>query len=410
MRKRQGLSFLELMLAMSLTFLAISFLMGSFVTAIKRSGQSRHTAVASAAAQSKIERLGAMAPDSIVSGSGKLTSNGEELTYQIDVSDAGDYDGDGYNDPDLKVIRVTMTAADGATASLTRLKSINPPFYGVACGASPDGVFYSKEDCCVNYPMGAEDAGAGTWPCFDDYTSYFLYDIVQQPAGPDLPNGGHPGAVACNQACTRLWTVDYINNGIRVANKGTAGWSAITRPAGLIRPTGLACDGAGDRVFLMDEGSSKIYIYDYPSNTWSPGYRMPAPNTAHVKGLACDGTGSRVWAVDADHDSIRRFDVATRSWSASQYTASFSNLRAVAVTQDGSKLFAMDDQRLHFATVNGGGVPVGWSSSTLLSKHIEDVPAGLACNATGTVVWGSAKNGLLCRYDVAGDYWDEFYH
>ena len=406
-RKTRGLSFLELMMAMSLTFLAVSFLMGAFVTSIRRSGQSRHATLAASAAQSRLEFLSSVAIESLTPvANGVLMMGNEKFTYQVDISDAGDYDGDGTPDFDLKLLQVTMTAPSGATSTMMRLRVANPPYYGVACGDSPEGAFYGSAD--PNYatiPVGARDRGMGNYPDFNASSGYFLYDPSTVP-NPDLPNNGKVGAVACDSACTKFYVVDYINGGVRSLTQGTTNWSAIQRPAGLGRASGLCCDATGTKIFLADERNHCLWRFN--GSTWTGPFTPTAPAAGRLLGLSCDATGSTVWAVDAQKGCLRRFDATTNTWSATEYgDPSLGTPTGVAVRADGNQVFVMDGGQLFWFDPASPTTP--WSTTHLLSKLAEDIPSGLACNNDGTVVWAVPIWGPLARYDVANDVWDENY-
>ena len=394
------------MMAMSLTFLAVSFLMGAFVTSIRRGGQSRHTTLAATAAQSKLEMLGSVAMESLAPiVNGQFSVAGEKFVYQVDIADAGDYDGDGCPDPDLKVVNVTMTAPSGASSSMTRLRVSSPPYFGVACGAGPDGAFFGTADPGYNTcPVGARDNGLGNQPDFNTSSGYFLYNGGIVP-NPNLPNNGRVGAVACDAACTTYYVVDYINGGMRKISQSTPSWSSILRPAGLGRPSGLCCDQTGTKVFLADETNRCIWRYN--GSVWSGPY-TPSPAAGKLLGLACDSAGNQVWAVDSQQGCLRNFDALTNTWSSTRYTDPDLGVPSgVAVRGDGSRIFVMDGGQLFWFDPVAPTPP--WSTTHLLSKLASDIPSGLACNPAGTVVWAVPIWGPLARYDVTNDYWDEFY-
>jgi hypothetical protein len=395
------------MMAMSLTFLAISFLMGAFLTTLRRSGQSRHTTMAATAAQSKLELLSAIAMESLAPvANGQFQMGNEKFVYQVEISDAGDYDADGLVDHDLKVLKVTMTAPSGATSTMSRLRVSNPPYYGVACGSGPDGAFFGSADPCWNsYPVGAKDNGAGNEPDFNASSGYFLYNPGSVPT-PDLPNRGRVGAVACDSACKKFYVIDYINGGLRSISEGAATWSAVQRPAGLGRASGLCCDATGSKVFVADETNRCLWRFNGAS--WSGPYSPTAPAAGRLLGLACDSAGDKVWAVDSQKGCLRRFDAVTNSWDPTQY--SDPNLgvpTGVAVRGDGKQVFVMDGGQLFWFDPATPSAP--WSTTHLLSKLASDVPSGLACNPAGTVVWAVPIWGPLARYDLGNDSWDEFY-
>ncbi|MCE7873288.1 response regulator [bacterium CPR1] len=115
-RKPKGLSFLELLVAMTITFLAISFLMGLFVNAARNNDRSHTYSTAAFLAQGRMEVLAATPIDQLVTGSDTFAGNFSSYVYEVDVQDAGDYDGDGIDDGDLKVISLKVTAPGGKEA------------------------------------------------------------------------------------------------------------------------------------------------------------------------------------------------------------------------------------------------------------------------------------------------------
>lgn len=397
---------------MTITFLAISFLMGLFVSAARNNDRSKQFSAAGALAQSKMEILNATPLDQIVTGSDNFTGKFSSYVYNVDIADAGDYDGDGTVDPDMKMITLTVTAPDNkGVATLFALRSSPEPFIGVAChGSDPNLTFMGSHDSSYPYVHG--------W----DYASWDLDPGSLFPftgAGPyDMPNGGRPGDVAASPTLNSYWAVDYVNNGLRFASQAAGGnWNAnLFRPSGLGHATGVCTNTGGDQVWLSDETNHCLWLYTNApalAGTWSsaikPGGAIDA--LGRVRGIACDGTGSEVYVADVDNNCIRHYTGgASGTWSNTHIKNpdnSLNQVNGVAVTRDNSKLFVMDGTTLQWTDPSN---PTTWTSVDLHGKLEEDGPQGLTVNDDGTVVWAIAKNGLLFRCDVSdpiNPIWDE---
>lgn len=391
--KRRGLSFLELMLAMTLTFLAISFLMGMFLTAIRETGRSRHATIATALAQSKLERLNAMAVEAVTTGTGQW----DEFTYTVDVADAGDYDADGYDDPDLKVVTVTVTSPKGVRSTMQSLRPAGVPFFGIACCDAYPAAIWSLDEP-DGYPYGWDDGTATVNP-----TSLWFCN----PNTP-MPAGGRPGGIAASADLNVVWAVDVTNQGIRSLQSGPA-WSNLRRPGGLGRPTGIASNGSGDKVWVADEANRCLFKYKPSADAWS-GPIIPVPAAGRLKGASADRSGDNVWVVDADNRCVRHYWPPTDSWDPLAFTnGSFDETVSVAVSGDGKWLFVMDSDQLHIKNVTPpvASGTTGWTVVDLDSKLVCDIPQGLAANYDGSLVWANPKRGPLFKYDRLNDNWYE---
>ncbi|MCA9792091.1 MAG: hypothetical protein KC910_09865, partial [Candidatus Eremiobacteraeota bacterium] len=131
-QRKRGLTFLELLVAMSIAFLSISFLLGLFASATSSSGRARQLSVANFLKQSTMERILAMPLDQLAATSSSYSGQFSEYTYEVDVINPGDFDGDGVPDPELRVLEVTITGPSGFKTKVQTLRKAYDPYYGVA--------------------------------------------------------------------------------------------------------------------------------------------------------------------------------------------------------------------------------------------------------------------------------------
>lgn len=393
MRKtKRGLSFLELVMAMSMTFLAMTLLVGTFLTGLRHSGKSREMARATGLAQARLERLSALTMDSIQPGSWPIGTDTEHLTYRVDVADAGDYDGDGLDDPDFKMVTVTVFNKDEPQCRLATLKPAISALYGAECSANQDQALFCVDDSAHKYPAGWDDPSGQLDPA-----AWFLF-----ASDATLPEGGRPAGVAASDDLQTVWVVDFIKQGIRKATAPSNAWSACKRPCGLGTPTGLCGRSDLSELWLGDGSNYCLWSYRPATDSWS-GPLRPC-GLGKVTGVATRPLGQVVWLADADHHCLRKYTPATDTWDATSYTSpELGELVAVALREDGQRVYAMDERYLHWLDLPSAT----WSKVPLPAKLRSDTPQGLALNYAGTLLWASPRRGPLYKYDVTADTWTE---
>ncbi|GMU55410.1 MAG: hypothetical protein AMXMBFR33_45560 [Candidatus Xenobia bacterium] len=394
---------------MSITFLAISFLMGLFVNAARNNDRSQTYSTAAFLAQGRMEVLAATPIDQLVTGNDTFAGQFSSYVYDVDVQDAGDYDGDGVDDGDLKVVTLRVTAPGGkAVASLVALRTMPIPFFNSSChGSDPNLTFMGSAKPNKRFPRG--------WDYTDglDPVSIWFYNLTQSQR--TMPNGGRPGAVAATPDLTKLYAVDYVNRGVRFIDSAMTTWSpTLLRPAGLGYPTGIATSQNGDVVWLADETNRCLWRYDTGTGTWSNQIKPtnPGDTLGRLRGVTCSADGSTVYVADLDYDCVRQYSGG--AWNPTPLKnpdGSLDNVQGVAVTRDGSKLYVLDQNGLQFC--DPATAATTWRDLSLDSKLEEDIPQGLSVSDDGNTVWAVAANGLLFRCDLSSYtvdgcwYWEE---
>lgn len=385
---------------MTITFLAISFLMGLFVSATRNNNRAKTLSTAGFLAQSKMEVLHATPLDQIVTGTDNFTGQYASYVYDVEVQDAGDYDGDGTPDPDMKMITLKVTAPDNkGVASLFSLRSAGEPFLGVACHATDKKLAF----------MGSADSGDAYvhgWKFPNELDPNALFPFTTG-AIKLMPNGGRGGDVAADPNLNSMWAVDSVNNCLRYYDKTMADWSPTAfRPAGLGWATGVAVNTAGDTVWLSDESNKCLWTYTnapHLAGIWSTALRPPPPDTlGRIRDISVNDAGTEVWMADFDNNCVRHYtwNGAGGNWDPVRYKNpdnSLDGVVGVAVTRDGSRLYVMDEFTLQWCDPSN---PAVWTKIDLDSKLSEDIPHGLAVSDDGRWVWAIAKNGLLFRCDT----------
>ena len=428
--KRKGLSFLELVIAMTLTFLTITFLMGLFVTSIRNGERSKKRTRAALMAQSTLERLSAFTADQIGSTHANFDPPMQDYCYDVDVQPAGDYSGSGAgDDPDLKKVICTVTDPAGNQSTLVALRQASTPLYGLAVSRTTDDLVFSQDP--IKYgvsssrpvPISCNNTTNPLVVTGGDQSQIVWYPttIFLEPAGnPVMPANGQVGAICASPNLNGFCAVDLTNRGIRfISAGGTGNWSALSTPTGLGHPsgvTGKVDPGGNSHIFLGDDKNRCLWEYKQSTNTWNG--PLAAPGMGRVASIGTDDGLSAVWAIDVNAKGIRRYDVTSGSWSASVSAPTDPSLPAIgtlvglAVSGNGKKVFICDEQHLYIldTPTNTWTVPPSvMGCGGMPSKLTSDIPQALATNFDGTRMWANPVFGSLYYYDVTTDYWCENY-
>jgi|EP01012_Entosiphon_sulcatum_P066538 Tfp pilus assembly protein PilV len=424
--KRKGLSFLELVIAMTLTFLSITFLMGLFITSIRNGERSKKRTTAAVMAQSTLERLSAFTADQIVSTTANFDPPMQDYTYNVDVQPAGNYTGSG-NDPDLKQVICTVTDPAGNQSTMVALRQAATPLYGAVVNRANDNVVFTQDP--VRYasrytgpqpiycngttsPGATQTSGADPRP----FINWYAPPVFLNPAkDPQMPGGGQAGAICASPDLSAFCAVDINNRGIRFISQTSPSWSTLATPTGLGHPSGVSgsLTAGSEHIFLGDDKNRCLWEYRRSANTWN-GPLAPS-GMGRVASLGSDDALTTVWAIDVNAKGLRKYDVASGTWSFTAPGAvlpAVGNMVGLAVSGDGKKAFVCDEQNLYVLdtlTNNWSVPPSVLSAGGMPSKLTSDMPQSLATNLDGTKLWASPVYGSLYYYDVVGDHWFEDY-
>jgi len=427
--KRKGLSFLELVIAMTLTFLTITFLMGLFVTSIRNGERSKKRTRAALMAQSTLERLSAFTADQIASTHANFDPPLQDYCYDVDVQSAGDYSGSGYgDDPDLKQVICTVYAPDGNHSTLMALRQAATPLYGLAVSRTTDDLVFSQDP--VKYgasssrpvPIACNNTTNPAVVTGGDQSQIIWYPttIFLDTAGnPTMPSNGQVGAICANPTLTGFCAVDLTGRGIRFISSGAPTWGNLATPTGLGHPSGITGKvetGGNSHIFLGDDKNSCLWEYKQNTNSWTG--PLAAPGMGRVASIGSDDALNVVWVIDVKAKGIRRYDVLSGTWAAGVSAPSdpafpsVGTLVGLAVSGDGKKVFTCDEQTLYiYDTVSNTWTvpPSVLGCGGMPSKLTSDIPQALATNFDGTKMWANPVFGSLYYYDVPTDYWCENY-
>lgn len=383
MKKRRGLTFLELLLAMMIAFLAVSFLMGLFVSGARAGVRSREISTANLLAQGAMERLLVVPVEQIQAGVHQFGVNYPGFTYTLDVTDPGDFDGDGNDDEDLKVVTMTVTTPIDNFLTFTALRRKTEPYMG-ACAKGPDDhmVFSASGE---NSPL--------EWSCgttFGDCDSGCVTPLPPMP-------GGQPGDVAFVPTTGDVWVVDQGSAGIRRCDSSGVWWPAVKPPIAS-EPCGLATDTKTGDVLWMTDLANKC-LWSYAGGVWT---QMPAPAVplTRPQGVAVNEDGTQVWVSDKDSNSLRCYRPGI-GWDAPYTDPGLREPEGVAVTPDGQWAFAADATKVFVFPASGGGGAVG--SGTIDGKAQTDYPAGMCVSADGTILYLNTRRGSVWGVDISSD-------
>lgn len=419
--KRKGLSFLELVIAMTLTFLSITFLMGLFITSIKNGERSKKRTTAAIMAHSTLERLSAFTADQIVSTTGNFAPPLEDYMYNVDVQPAGDYTGSG-DDPDLKQVICTVTDPAGNKSTMVALRQAATPLYGIVASRTDDNLVFTQDpNCYTQYqPVSCNNTtnpGVINNPWDQSLINWYPSTTFLEPSEPLMP-GGQIGAICANSNLTAYCAVDLTARGIRFISLGSPNWGPPLKPTGLGHPsgvTGRVGTGGSDHVFLGDDKNRCLWEYTQSSNTWNG--PLAAPGMGRVASIGSNDALSSVWAIDVNAKALRKYDVTSATWTLHTPPPGPSiptpgNLVGLAVSGDGKKVFVCDEQTLYILDVVSDTwvvPPSVLGAGSMPNKLTSDIPQSLATNMDGSKLWASPVYGSLYYYDVVNDSWCENY-
>ena len=252
--RREGLTFLELVIAMSIAFVAVTFVLGVMISATRHHRKAKELSSSTFLAQSTMERFLTIPAGQLPLG-GPYPFSGDfaDFIYKVDANAAGDFDGDGTNDPELTVLTLTVTSPAGNQIAFTALRQEDPPFYGTA-PINTTKTFLSI-DC-------------------DDKVQ--LWDGGVNPVFTSVP--GHAGDMVSDWADTELWVVDRAGTGIRSLDLlSPVNWSALLKPAQMQRPVGITANPDCDYIFVSDSGKRCLWKYKPSVGAWEGPFSPSVP-------------------------------------------------------------------------------------------------------------------------------------
>ncbi|MBS2039290.1 hypothetical protein JST97_30175 [bacterium] len=420
--KRKGLSFLELVIAMTLTFLSITFLMGLFITSIRNGETSKKRTTAAIMAHSTLERLSAFTADQIPSTTAHFDPPMQDYTYNVDIQPAGDYTGTGTgDDPDLKQVICTVTDPSGNSSTLVALRQAATPLYGLVASHIDDNLVFTQNPVnftqyqpisCNNTTNPAVVGSPYDQSLINWYPSTVFLDATQ----PQMPNNGKAGAICSNPDLSAFCAVDLTNLGIRFISSSSPTWSTLAKPTGIGHPSGVTGKVGSPgtcHIFLGDDKNRCLWEYKQSTNSWTG--PLTTPGMGRIASLSSDDLMSSIWVVDVNAKGLRKYDLSSGTWS--QYLPDSTlpapgNLVGLAVSGNGKKVFTCDEQTLYILDVASGtwSVPPSvLSAGSMPSKLTSDIPQALAANMDGSKLWANPVYGSLYYYDVTNDIWSENY-
>lgn len=380
--KPRGLTFLELMLAMMIAFLAVSFLMGLFISGAKAGARSRQVSEANLLAQGAMERLLAVPVDQLPLGTHAFGPAYPGYSYRLEVIDPGDFDGDGNDDPELSVLTMTVITPVTDHLSFSALRRKSEPFMGATGvdASSNKAVFTVMGD---NSPI--------SWTCgtSDDDPCACALTLPAMPSG-------QPGDVCCDGGGTSLWAVDYSSGGIRKLDMGTNVWGPAVIPPLSIEPQGIGTDITGSTIWLTDTANKALWSYTVATGQWQ---QIPAPADPLLRplGVAVHKDGKDIWIADKDKHAIRHYNTTT-GWDPTLYQhAELQDPEGVAVGLDGT-VYAVNPYKVFIFSGGVAGAP-----AEIDGKAQTDYPAGLSVSWDGKVLYLATRRGSVWAVDLEDD-------
>jgi DNA-binding beta-propeller fold protein YncE len=211
-----------------------------------------------------------------------------------------------------------------------------------------------------------------------------------------------PLGVAADAGGTRA-VVDSVNGRIQlVAPDGSiaATWgSPAPGPTILPRPVAVAFDAAGN-AFVLDQRRARIVVFSRATGlpVRTIGAQGSGPGRLlDPSALAIDGSGG-IYVADTGNRRIARFAPDGSYLGASPDAGP---VRGIAVTPDGSRLYASgDDNRI--SVMDGAGVEVAWFGGTGSTLGKLNTPAQITLDAAGNLWVADRGNHRVQQFGPDG--------
>lgn len=385
--RQEGLTFLELVIAMSIAFVAVTFVLGVMINATRHHRKAKELSSSTFLAQSTMEKFLTVPMGQLPMG-GPFNFSGEfsEFLYSVDANAAGDFDDDGQNDPELTILTLTVTSPAGNEIAFTALRQEDPPFYGTA-PLSWDRAYFTVD--CDDKAQYWQDATGNANAVFGS-----------------VP--GHGGDMVADNADTELWVVDRAGTGIRSMNLASpVGWSDIRRPNQMQRPVGITANPDCDLIFVSDSNARCLWRYNVASDVWDGPY-TPSNPLLFPKGIAMDNNGI-IWIADRDAKVLRRFDSNSLTWDSTTYAypGGMGPLEGAAVSPDGKTVHATDSTYFYTYDV----VTSTWTLREFMDGKIRsDYPCAMEVDESNTYVWLTTRAGSYWKFKPStGQWWEIWY-
>jgi DNA-binding beta-propeller fold protein YncE len=228
-----------------------------------------------------------------------------------------------------------------------------------------------------------------------------------------------------------VYDVASITNGENAVNvlgqaNFTSNASALTQ-AGMMDPGGLAYDATGSRLFVTDIDQNRVLVYDVASITngenavnvlGQSGYTTSTAATSQAGvnrpiGLAYDGAGSRLFVLENNNNRVKVYDVAsiTNGESAvnvlgqSGYTTStaatsqagMNNPQGIAYDSANSRLFVSQSQAERITVYDVASITNGESAVNVLGQANFTSETSATTQAGMYIPTGLAYEGTTSR-------------
>ncbi|MBI2251225.1 MAG: hypothetical protein HYU63_00415, partial [Armatimonadetes bacterium] len=116
---------------------------------------------------------------------------------------------------------------------------------------------------------------------------------------------GKPSGIACDSSAGFVWVADQSNN--KLWKYDGAIWTSYT-PPGLGSPAGIAADSYAQVLWIADQYNNKIWYYDPTAVPQLTDY-TPA-GLGKPSGIACDSSAGFVWVADQSNNKLWKYDGA----------------------------------------------------------------------------------------------------
>lgn len=393
MRKKAGLTLIEIMISFVLILLIALYLMSLFASGQVHWRRAQQYSIASFLVNQKMQQAMQVPMPELTPVSGQFDAPFAEYSYQIDVAPYESH---------LYTLDVEVVSNGGSRAGARTLLGDNQGFQGVAVDAFTNLVAFAT----ASQVKFASD-GSGATP----------------PAALNYSDARAGGAVAGSPGSNLLWQVGQqgglqkLFESIPSENWGTLA-AAVATPAPLSSPrfSGVASDRFGNYAVVADTSNRCLWLYKDPAWVAQP----LKPKTVALgtpAGVTMDPYGNLIWVADKDNQCLRKVvlsqpaagfeaDANSNSWwqldaSPIKPPANLGMGSPQGLTMDayGWAVFVVDQARLYRYVDD---TQQWWIVGSFKEDIINEGISGIALDMFGNLLYVNTQAGHCYKLSVSG--------